>query len=174
FARTRSPHGRSREPARLQEDNSSFVSVDDFVGTNGPETLEFYRTRAFCEGRPVCAMLWRAFDKNRLKVAAGGCGGRGLTADPNLMAMGIETHCVPSGSFDTDRHSIGSMNDASLRANESKRARSFLSIGFLRKPNAGQISKRSHSPGPRNKMVCKMTVQKIIHIDMDAFCASVE
>jgi len=85
-----------------------------------------------------------------------------------------KTHCVPSGSFDTDRHSIGSMNDASLRANESKRARSFLSIGFLRKPNAGQISKRSHSPGPRNKMVCKMTVRKIIHIDMDAFCASVE
>jgi hypothetical protein len=39
----------------------------------------------------VCAMLWRAFDKNRLKVAAGGCGGRGLTADPDLMAMGIES-----------------------------------------------------------------------------------
>src|SRR5713226_2087952 len=44
----------------------------------------------------------------------------------------------------------------------------------LRKTNAGQISKRSHSPGPRNKMVCKMTVRKIIHIDMDAFYASVE
>jgi len=42
----------------------------------------------------VCAMLWRAFDKNRLKVAAGGCGGRGLTADPNLMAMGIESFFV--------------------------------------------------------------------------------
>src|SRR5713226_5375558 len=44
----------------------------------------------------------------------------------------------------------------------------------LRKPNAGKISKRSHSLGPRNKMVCKMTVRKIIHIDMDAFYASVE
>ena len=40
------------------------------------------------------AMLWRAFDKNRLKVAAGGCGGRGLTADPNLIAMGIESFFV--------------------------------------------------------------------------------
>jgi molybdopterin/thiamine biosynthesis adenylyltransferase len=39
----------------------------------------------------VWRCLWRAFDKNRLKVAAGGCGGRGLTADPNLMAMGIES-----------------------------------------------------------------------------------
>jgi hypothetical protein len=38
--------------------------------------------------------LWRAFDKNRLKVAAGGCGGRGLTADANLMAMGIECFFV--------------------------------------------------------------------------------
>ena len=36
------------------------------------------------------------------------------------------------------------------------------------------VSKRSHSPGPRNKMVCKMTVRKIVHIDMDAFYASVE
>ena len=44
----------------------------------------------------MCAMLWRAFDKNRLKVAAGGCGGRGLTADPNLMAMGIESFFVCS------------------------------------------------------------------------------
>jgi hypothetical protein len=40
----------------------------------------------------ACAQcLWRAFDKNRLKVAAGGCGGRGLTADANLMALGIES-----------------------------------------------------------------------------------
>jgi molybdopterin/thiamine biosynthesis adenylyltransferase len=39
-------------------------------------------------------MLWRPFDKNRLKVAAGGCGGRGQTADPNLMAMGIESFFV--------------------------------------------------------------------------------
>src|SRR5467141_2577065 len=37
-----------------------------------------------------------------------------------------------------------------------------------------RVSKRSHSPGPRNKIVCKMTVRKIIHIDMDAFYASVE
>jgi hypothetical protein len=29
--------------------------------------------------------------KNRLKVAAGGCGERGLTADPSLMVMGIST-----------------------------------------------------------------------------------
>jgi hypothetical protein len=41
-------------------------------------------------------MFWRAFDKNRLKVAAGGCGGGGLTADPNLMAMGIESFFVCS------------------------------------------------------------------------------
>jgi len=38
--------------------------------------------------------LWRAFDKIRLKVAAGGCGGCGLTADPNLTAMGIESFFV--------------------------------------------------------------------------------
>ena len=37
-----------------------------------------------------------------------------------------------------------------------------------------RVSKRSHSPGPRNKIVCKMTVRKITHIDMDAFYASVE
>src|SRR5882672_325772 len=37
-----------------------------------------------------------------------------------------------------------------------------------------RVSKRSHSPGLRNKMVCKMTARKIIHIDMDAFYASVE
>ena len=37
-----------------------------------------------------------------------------------------------------------------------------------------RVSKRSHSPGPQNKIVCKMTVRKIIHIDMDAFYASVE
>jgi len=41
-------------------------------------------------------MLWRAFDKNRLKVAAGGCGGCGLTAHGNLMAMGIESFFVCS------------------------------------------------------------------------------
>jgi hypothetical protein len=54
-------------------------------------TLEFYRRRAFEKDVRVWRCLWRAFDKNRLKVAAGGCGGRGLTADPNLMAMGIES-----------------------------------------------------------------------------------
>src|SRR5438309_5595569 len=66
------------------------------------------------------------------------------------------------------------MNDASVLGNESKRARISLCMAFLRKPNAGQISKRSHSPGPRNKMVYKMTARKIIHVDMDAFYASVE
>jgi DNA polymerase-4 len=66
------------------------------------------------------------------------------------------------------------MNDASVLGNASKRARISLSIAFLRKPKAGQISKRSLSPGLRNKMVYKMTVRKIIHIDMDAFYASVE
>jgi molybdopterin/thiamine biosynthesis adenylyltransferase len=38
----------------------------------------------------------RAFDLIRLKVAAGGCGGCGLTADPHLMAMGIESFFVCS------------------------------------------------------------------------------
>jgi len=52
---------------------------------------------------------------------------------------------TPSGKFDTDRHSMGSMNDASVLGKDSKRARSFLSIALLRKPNARQISKRSHS-----------------------------
>jgi len=36
-------------------------------------------------------MLWRAFDKYRLKVAAGGCGGCGLVAAPCLTAMGIKS-----------------------------------------------------------------------------------
>src|SRR5258708_37878972 len=39
---------------------------------------------------------------------------------------------------------------------------------------SGRVSNRAHSPGPRNKIVCKWTVRKIIHIDMDAFYASVE
>ena len=69
---------------------------------------------------------------------------------------------------------MGSMNDASVLGKDSKRARSFLSIALLRKTNTGQISKRSHSPRPRNKMVCKMTLRKIIHVDTDAFYASVE
>ena len=80
----------------------------------------------------------------------------------------------PSGSFDTDRQSIGSINDASVFGNDSNRARVSLCIAFLRKTKAGLISKRSHRSEPGNKMVCKMTARKIIHIDMDAFYASVE
>jgi len=38
------------------------------------------------------AELWRAFDK----TAAGGCGRCGLTADPNLTAMAIESFFVCS------------------------------------------------------------------------------
>jgi hypothetical protein len=37
----------------------------------------FNRTRAFEEEVRSGAMLWRALRLNRLKVAAGGCGGRG-------------------------------------------------------------------------------------------------
>ena len=54
----------------------------------------FYRRRAFEKDGRVGAMLWRAFDKNRLKVAAGGCGGCGLMAAPGLTAMGIESFFV--------------------------------------------------------------------------------
>ena len=54
-------------------------------------TLVFYRRRAFEQGVIGDTELWRAFDKIRLKVAAGGCVGRGLTADANLMVMGIES-----------------------------------------------------------------------------------
>src|SRR5215831_7772111 len=36
-----------------------------------------------------------------------------------------QIHWSPPGSFDTDRHSIGSMNEASVLGNESKRARIF-------------------------------------------------
>src|SRR5437588_406242 len=85
-----------------------------------------------------------------------------------------QMHGAPSGSLDTDRHSIGSINDACVLGNEAKRACIFRCIAFLRKTKAEQISKRSHSSGPRNKMVCKMPARKIIHIDMDAFYASVE
>src|SRR5258708_1774836 len=66
------------------------------------------------------------------------------------------------------------MNDASVLGKDSKRARISLCIALSRTTNAEQISKRSHSPRPRNKMVYQMTVRKIIHIDMDAFYASVE
>src|SRR5437588_12689404 len=34
-----------------------------------------------------------------------------------------QSHSNPSGSFDTDRHSIGSTNDASVLGNESRRDR---------------------------------------------------
>ena len=61
-------------------------------------------------------------------------------------------HGAPSGSLDTDRHSIGSINDACVLGNEAKRACIFRCIAFLRKTKAEQISKRSHSFGPRNKM----------------------
>jgi DNA polymerase-4 len=44
----------------------------------------------------------------------------------------------------------------------------------LGKQRPGKKSKRSHWSEPGNKMVCKMTARKIIHIDMDAFYASVE
>jgi molybdopterin/thiamine biosynthesis adenylyltransferase len=54
----------------------------------------FYRRRAFEQGLIGDTELWRAFDKIRLKVAAGGCGGCGVTADPNLTAMGIESFFV--------------------------------------------------------------------------------
>jgi DNA polymerase-4 len=66
------------------------------------------------------------------------------------------------------------MNDASVLGNASKRARISLCIAFLRKTKAGQMSKRSHWSEPGNKMLCKMTARKIIHVDMDAFYASVE
>src|SRR5436853_6857804 len=81
---------------------------------------------------------------------------------------------TPSGSLDADRHSIGSINDACVLGNEAKRACIFRCIAFLRKTKAGQISKRSHRSEPGNKMVCEMAARKIIHIDMDAFYASVE
>ena len=32
-----------------------------------------------------------------------------------------QTHSFPSGNFDTERHSMGSMNDASVFGNESRR-----------------------------------------------------
>src|SRR5258707_13838285 len=47
-----------------------------------------------------------------------------------------QIHSNPSGSFDTDRHSIGSTNDASLLGNESNRARISFCILFLRKTDA--------------------------------------
>jgi hypothetical protein len=47
-----------------------------------------------------------------------------------------QIHSNPSGSFDTDRHSIGSTNDASVLGNESNRARISFCILFLRKTDA--------------------------------------
>jgi hypothetical protein len=49
-----------------------------------------------------------------------------------------QIHVAPSGSFDTDKHSIGSMNDARVLGNEAKRACVFRSIASLRKTKAGQ------------------------------------
>ena len=63
-----------------------------------------------------------------------------------------QMHGAASGSLDTDRHSIGSINDACVLGNEARRACTFRCIAFLRKTKAEQISKRSHSSGPRNKM----------------------
>src|SRR6202030_2651657 len=51
-----------------------------------------------------------------------------------------QIHGPPSGSLDTDRHSIGSINDACVLGNEAKRACIFRCIAFLRKTKAGQIS----------------------------------
>jgi DNA polymerase-4 len=50
----------------------------------------------------------------------------------------------------------------------------FVPSRPLGKQRPGKKSKRSHWSEPGNKMVCKMTARKIIHIDMDAFYASVE
>ena len=43
---------------------------------------------------------------------------------------------APAGSFDTERHSIGSTNDASVFGKQSRRARNSLCISFLRKTDA--------------------------------------
>lgn len=66
-----------------------------------------------------------------------------------------QIHVAPSGSFDTDKHSIGSINDAGVLGNKAKHAWIFRSIVFFSKTKAGQISKHSQSPGPRNKMVAR-------------------
>jgi len=47
----------------------------------------------------VGAMLARALDKKRLKVAVGGCGGCGLTAGPNLRACGIIMAMAIDGEY---------------------------------------------------------------------------
>ena len=73
---------------------SLVISVPaEFCGDRSARvTLGFHRRRAFENNGRVGAILWRAFDENRLKVAAGGCGGCGLTAGADLMAMGIESY----------------------------------------------------------------------------------
>src|SRR5437667_10945355 len=47
-----------------------------------------------------------------------------------------QSHSNPSGSFDTDRHSIGSTNDASVLGNESNRARISFCMLFHTKTDA--------------------------------------
>ena len=49
----------------------------------------------------------------------------------------VQIRAAPSGSFDTDKHSIGSMKDASVRGSESRRARISLGIAFFSKTKAG-------------------------------------
>ena len=53
-------------------------------------TLVLNRTRIEAEGRTPAEVSGRV-RLSRLSVAAGDCGGCGLAADPNLMAMGIES-----------------------------------------------------------------------------------
>jgi len=47
---------------------------------------------------------------------------------------------VPSGSFDTGKHSIGSINDACVLGKDAERACIFRWITFFRKTKPGQIS----------------------------------
>jgi hypothetical protein len=58
-------------------------------------TLVINRTRVFSNGRNSarCSARVRLI---RLKVGAGGCGGCGLVAGPDLTAMGIESFFVCS------------------------------------------------------------------------------
>jgi DNA polymerase IV len=50
----------------------------------------------------------------------------------------------------------------------------FRRIAFFRKAKTGPISNAHTRTGRRTKMVCEMAARKIIHVDMDAFYASVE
>jgi len=51
-----------------------------------------------------------------LRVAAGGCGGRGLTADPNLTAMGIQSLFVCSLVILRDLQTIRGNRKSQLKA----------------------------------------------------------